>query len=46
MFYLTSDNTRFEDLEYFIKNVGVYFNETRRGTLFDSSNTIKANMGL
>ena len=46
MFYLTSDNTRFEDLEFFIKNVGVYFNETRRGSLFDNSNTIKANMGL
>lgn len=45
-FYLTSDNTRFEDLEFFIKNVGVYFNETRRGNLFDNSHTIKANMGL
>lgn len=46
IFYLTSDNTRFEDLEYLIKNVGVYFNETRRGDLFDNSHTIKSNMGL
>ena len=45
-FYLTSDNTRFEDLEYFIKNVGIYFNETRKSTLFDDSNSIKSNMGL
>ncbi len=45
-FYLTSDNTRFEDLEYFIKNIGVYFNETRCSTLFDSSHSIKSNMGL
>ena len=46
VFYLTSDNTRFEDLEYLIKNVGVYFNETRRGDLFDNSHSIKNNMGL
>lgn len=45
-FYLTSDNTRFEDLEYFIKNIGVYFNDTRCGNLFDNTNTIKTNMGL
>ena len=45
-FYLTSDNTRFEDLEYFIKNVGVYFNETAKSTLFDDSKSIKNNMGL
>ena len=45
-FYLTSDNTRFEDLEYFIKNIGVYFNETRCSTLFDNSHSIKSNMGL
>ncbi len=46
VFYLTSDNTRFEDLEYLIKNVGIYFNETNRGNLFDNSHSIKANMGL
>lgn len=45
-FYLTSDNTRFEDLEYFIKNIGVYFNDTRCSTLFDNSHSIKSNMGL
>ena len=45
-FYLTSDNTRFEDLEYLIKNVGVYFNETSRGDMFDQSHSIKTNMGL
>ncbi len=44
-FFLTSDNTRYEDLEFFIKNVGVYFNETSTGFL-TSENTIKANMGL
>ena len=43
--FLTADNTRYEDLEYFIKNVGVYFNKTTTG-LLDSSTTIKANMGL
>lgn len=46
VFYLTSDNTRFEDLEYLIKNVGVYFNETSRGDMFDQSHSIKTNMGL
>ena len=45
-FFLTSDNTRFEDLEYFIKNVGLYFNETAKGSVFNSEHTIKANMGL
>jgi hypothetical protein len=45
-FMLTSDNTRFEDLEFFIKNIGVYFNETTKSTLFDSSHSIKTNMGL
>lgn len=45
-FFFTSDNTRYEDLEYIIKNIGMYFNETRKGNLFDNSNTIKANMGL
>lgn len=45
-FMLTSDNTRFEDLEFFIKNIGVYFNETRKGTFFDDTHSIKANMGL
>lgn len=45
-FFLTSDNTRYEDLEFSIKNIGAYFNETRRGNLFDNSHTIKANMGL
>ena len=45
-FYLTSDNTRYEDLEFLIKNVGVYFNETYKATLFDNSHGIKANMGL
>lgn len=45
-FFLTSDNTRFEDLEFFIKNVGIYFNETRKGNVFSNENTIKANMGL
>ncbi len=44
-FYLTSDTTRYEDLEFFIKNVGVYFNETSVG-IFDETHTIKANMGL
>ncbi len=44
-FFLTSDNTRYEDLEFFIKNIGVYFNETSTGFL-TSENTIKANMGL
>ena len=45
-FFLTSDNTRFEDLEYFIKNVGLYFNTTRKSNFLSSENTIKANMGL
>lgn len=45
-FYLTSDNTRYEDLEFLIKNVGVYFNETYKANLFDDSHGIKANMGL
>ena len=45
-FYLTSDNTRFEDLEYFIKNIGIYFNKTTSGSLFDNSHSIKTNMGL
>lgn len=45
-FFLTSDNTRFEDLEYFIKNVGLYFNETRTGNFLSKENTIKSNMGL
>ena len=44
-FFLTADNTRYEDLEYFIKNVGLYFNKTTTG-LFDAATTIKANMGL
>ena len=46
VFYLTSDNTRYEDLEFFIKNIGVYFKDTQKGNMFNSSNTIKANMGL
>lgn len=45
-FFLTSDNTRYEDLEFLIKDVGVYFNETSKGTLFDNSHSIKTNMGL
>ncbi len=45
-FYLTSDNTRFEDLEFFIKNIGIYFNKTTSGSLFDNSHSIKTNMGL
>ena len=45
-FFFTSDNTRYEDLEFFIKNIGMYFNETRKGNMFDSSQSIKANMGL
>ena len=45
-FYLTSDNTRFEDLEYFIKNIGVYFNHTENGSMFDHSHSIRTNMGL
>ena len=45
-FFFTSDNARYEDLEFFIKNIGMYFNETRKGNMFDNSNTIKANMGL
>lgn len=44
--FLTSDNTRFEDLEFFIKNIGMYFNETQKGNFISSANTIKANMGL
>lgn len=44
-FFLTSDNIRYEDLEFFIKNIGVYFNETDSGFLSESK-TIKANMGL
>lgn len=44
-FFLTSDNIRYEDLEFFIKNVGVYFNETDSGFLSEAK-TIKANMGL
>ncbi len=45
-FFLTSDNVRYEDLSFFIKNVGIYFNETRAGSLFNQENTIKANMQL
>ena len=45
-FFFTADNTRYEDLEFFMKDIGMYFNETRKGNMFDSSNTIKANMGL
>jgi hypothetical protein len=45
-FFLTSDNTRFSDLEYFIKNVGLYFNETEKSSVFNTEHTIKANMGL
>ncbi len=44
--FFTSDNTRYEDLEYVIKDLGMYFNETRKGNMFDNSHTIKANMGL
>ncbi len=44
-FFLTSDNTRYEDMEFFIKNVGLYFGKTSSGFL-DDSHTIKANMGL
>ena len=44
--FLTSDNTRFEDLEFFIKNVGLYFNETKKSSAFNTQNTIKENMGL
>lgn len=43
--FLTSDNTRYEDLEFFIKNIGMYFNETDSGFLSEAK-TIKANMGL
>ncbi len=45
-FYLTSDNTRYEDLEFLIKNIGVYFNDTYKANLFDNSHGIKSNMGL
>lgn len=45
-FYLTSDNTRYEDLEFLIKNIGVYFNDTFKANMFDNSHGIKANMGL
>ena len=45
-FFFTADNTRYEDLEFFMKDIGMYFNETRKGNMFDSSHTIKANMGL
>ena len=46
-FFLTSDNTRFEDLEYFIKNVGLYFNETQKSNIFNmGKNSIAANMEL
>lgn len=45
-FFLTSDNIRYEDLSFFIKDVGCYFNETKAGSLFNKENTIKANMGL
>ena len=45
-FFFTSDNTRYEDLEYNLKDIGMYFNETRKGNMFDNSHTIKANMGL
>lgn len=45
-FFLTSDNTRYEDLEYFIKNVGLYFNDTYKTTFLSKENTIKTNMGL
>ena len=33
-------------VEYFIKNVGLYFNETRTGNFLSKENTIKSNMGL
>jgi len=46
-FFLTSDNKRFEDLEYFIKNVGLYFNETQKSNIFNmGKNSIQANMEL
>lgn len=45
-FFLTSDNTRFSDLEFFIKNIGMYFNETEKSTPFSSAKSIKTNMGL
>ena len=30
----------------FIKNIGIYFNKTTSGSLFDNSHSIKTNMGL
>ena len=45
-FFFTSDNKRYEDLEWELKDIGMYFNETRKGNMFDNSHTIKANMGL
>lgn len=45
-FFFTCDNSRYEDLEFFIKNIGMYFNNTVKGNMFNTQNTIKANMGL
>lgn len=46
-FFLTSDNTKFEDLEFVLRDVGFYFNKTVKGNPFmPVPNTIKANLGL
>lgn len=45
-FFITSDNTRFEDLSFFMKELGVYFNETYSASAFNTENTIKTHMGL
>ena len=44
--YLTQDNRTYGGLSYLVKNVGVYFNDTSAGSLFNTGNTIKDNMGL
>ncbi len=45
-FFLTSDNSRYEGLEFFIKELGIYFNKTVNGSIIQNTNTIKSNMGL
>lgn len=44
--YLAQDNREYSQLSYLVKNVGVYFKDTACGSLFNSTNTIKTNMGL
>ena len=44
--YITHDNRTYGGLTYLAKNVGVYFNETTAGSMFNDGNTIKTNMGL